>query len=698
MASSERNITVDYLQKITFSRLTLNEKKEIKAIGRPTPDLSIEQRSKSRDKEYTRQFNNNVYEKCDWLCGCEVKNALFCYPCLLFDGDASWTKIGVTDLRHLTQKITKHEQSAKHINSVIDLSMLGKADIAAQIDSGYKLSIAKHNEEVKKNRDTLSKIINCVKFCGKFELPLRGHDESNESKNPGVFLGLIDFTCQLDTSFNAHISNATVFKGTSKTVQNDLLDSMLVICRNRIKEEIRNANFLAVMCDETTDVHDVTQMVIVFRYEFKGKPVERFWGFYNVENQTGQELARVLLKELDTVIGDSHKLIAQTYDGAAALSGIHKGVQTLIKNVYPTAHFIHCYAHQLNLILEKATSQNTSVRVFFNSLSGLPAFFSKSPQRMAALEKVADRRIPRPSSTRWNFKSRTINTVKEIKEEIIECCSVLEKSNSKETGAAAVGIKKMLRDPEFGFWLDFFSEIMPHVDILYNQLQSRNIDATKANTSLNVFSSQIQTIREGISASHEEPVDQRKRKIGTDRVIAAKEVCDVIIMQCRARFSFTEHLEASKLLMVDKFQSYINEFPSDALTQAILAYPVLDGEKLKTELAVLYARPDLSTSNKLTDLLQLINENNLGSTFSETVKLLQILVTTPMSTAEAERCFSTLKRIKTFLRSTMDNERLSALAMISIENNMTTEINNFNEQVIDHYATSKTRRADFIFK
>ena len=77
MASSERKITVDYLQKITFSRLTLNEKKEIKAIGRPTPDLSIEQRSKSRDKEYTRQFNNNVYEKCDWLCGCEVKMHFF---------------------------------------------------------------------------------------------------------------------------------------------------------------------------------------------------------------------------------------------------------------------------------------------------------------------------------------------------------------------------------------------------------------------------------------------------------------------------------------------------------------------------------------------------------------------------------------------------------------------------------------------
>ena len=96
----------------------------------------------------------------------------------MFGGDLSWTKNGITDLRHLPQKIMKHEQSAKHMNNVIDLSVLGRVNIAIQIDSAHKLSIAKHIEEVKKNRTVLSEIINCVKFCGKFELPLRGHDET----------------------------------------------------------------------------------------------------------------------------------------------------------------------------------------------------------------------------------------------------------------------------------------------------------------------------------------------------------------------------------------------------------------------------------------------------------------------------------------------------------------------------------------
>ena len=88
-------------------------------------------------------------------------------------------------------------------------------------------------------------------------------------------------------------------------------------------------------------------------------------------------------------------------------------------------------------------------------------------------------------------------------------------------------------------------------------------------------------------------------------------------------------------------------------------------------------------------------ENNLQSTFSEVVKLLKILITTPMSTAEAERCFSTLKRIKTVLCSTMTNDRLSALGMITIENKMTTDTIDFNEQVINDFCNIKEQTDGF---
>jgi hypothetical protein len=45
-------------------------------------------------------------------------------------------------------------------------------------------------------------------------------------------------------------------------------------------------------------------------------------------------------------------------------------------------------------------------------------------------------------------------------------------------------------------------------------------------------------------------------------------------------------------------------------------------------------------------------------------------LTIPVTIASAERSFSKLKLIKSYLRSTMSQERLNGLAILSIENEM----------------------------
>ena len=47
-------------------------------------------------------------------------------------------------------------------------------------------------------------------------------------------------------------------------------------------------------------------------------------------------------------------------------------------------------------------------------------------------------------------------------------------------------------------------------------------------------------------------------------------------------------------------------------------------------------------------------------------RILQIFPTLPITTATSEGSFSTLKRIKTYLRNTMEEERLTGLALIVI--------------------------------
>ena len=127
-----------------------------------------------------------------------------------------------------------------------------------------------------------------------------------------------------------------------------------------------------------------------------------------------ESILTCILKEVKSLLSSDHKLIAQAYDGVSVMSGAVNGVQAKIKKHFPDAQYIHCYAHQLNLVMEKAASQNQSARVFFCTLYGFPAFLSRSPQRLSALDEVSSRHIPTLSSTRWNFKSRTVSKSKGI--------------------------------------------------------------------------------------------------------------------------------------------------------------------------------------------------------------------------------------------------------------------------------------------
>lgn len=261
--------------------------------------------------------------------------------------------------------------------------------------------------------------------------------------------------------------------------------------------------------------------------------------------------------------------------------------------------------------------------------------------------------------------------------------------------------------------------MMPHVDILYNQLQSRQTDAVKLRKCILNFNAQVQQLRENVSDlsvaaesqnsntgdAHtplkEDKIPrhrQQRNNAQTLNVVAAKEVCDLILAQANDRFEYTDHLEAAMLVFEEKFESYCSNFPTRILDVCVKAFPMLEKDMLRTELAILYSRQEFRCTGGAIQQLQLILESNLEPTFPQVVKLLRILITMPMTTSESERCFSTLKRIKTFLRSTMSEERLCALAMLSIEKEMIAEIPNFNERVIDRFATTKNRRMDFIFK
>ncbi|XP_040362733.1 uncharacterized protein LOC112166403 [Rosa chinensis] len=116
----------------------------------------------------------------------------------------------------------------------------------------------------------------------------------------------------------------------------------------------------------------------------------------------------------------------------------------------------------------------------------------------------------------------------------------------------------------------------------------------------------------------------------------------------------------------------------------------VDGEYLFRELKLL--REILPKQRMTTiDILNFLQERNT----CPVVRLVyRILLTVPVTVASAERSFSKLKLLKSYLRSTMSQERLNELALISIENEYLGKIN--CDKLIDQFAGKKARR--WIFK
>ena len=88
-----------------------------------------------------------------------------------------------------------------------------------------------------------------------------------------------------------------------------------------------------------------------------------------------------------------------------------------------------------------------------------------------------------------------------------------------------------------------------------------------------------------------------------------------------------------------------------------------------------------------------LHKDELITSYSKLVTAVVLFVTLPVTFATAETSFSKLKIIKTYLRSSIAQDRLDALAMISIE---AEEVRKLSiDKIIDEFAEKKARGEKF---
>ena len=89
----------------------------------------------------------------------------------------------------------------------------------------------------------------------------------------------------------------------------------------------------------------------------------------------------------------------------------------------------------------------------------------------------------------------------------------------------------------------------------------------------------------------------------------------------------------------------------------------------------------------------IIENHSVSASFPEVCTAMLLFLTIPVTTASAERSFSKFKLVKNYLRSTIAQERLQGLALLSIEQGTACKLN--LSKIIDRYAEMKARKKQF---
>ncbi|XP_066310904.1 uncharacterized protein [Miscanthus floridulus] len=445
------------------------------------------------------------------------KDSVFCFICHLFkkgSGSDAFVVNGWDNWNIGNAALIKHSGSKAH--KAAQERYIGFINPKVAID--YHID-KWTDEELRLYKKRLTYSLRCIKFLLLQGLAFRGNDESEESSNRGNFIELLKFLAGNSDEVNKYVlnnapGNCTL---TSPKIQKQIIHYCAIETRKKIIEELGDEPF-AILADESSDISHKEQLALCLRFVDKlGRPCEHFIGVVHVDDTTSLSLKEAIKGLLDSNGLSMTRIRGQGYDGASNMKDDIKGLKTLIMKESPSAYYIHCFAHQLQLVLVAVAKGNTDCKTFFDQVSILLNIVGVSCKRHgmlrnARLENVnkslqcgelesgsglnQEMGLPRPGDTRWGSHYKTI-------------CSIIAMYSSIHDVLVELGADIAYKDDwtkihfvlgafetfEFVFFVHLMYVILGYTNELSECLQRRDQDILNAISLVNVAKSRMQQLR-----------------------------------------------------------------------------------------------------------------------------------------------------------------------------------------------------------
>ena len=503
------------------------------------------------------------------------------------------------------------------------------------------------------------------------------------------------------------------------TVENEMMQIMALKILREIATNLQDSDFFTMMCDEATDVKNVSQLIVCLRWvdENLNAPDE----FIGLKDMPSTDADSIVTEHKDVLLRMRLKLEkcrGQCYDWSSTMSGAKSGVAVQIKNEESRALYTHCYAHSINLAVGDTMKSCPVLKDTIDNTYKLTKLVKKSPKRDVKLRAIQgntvsgeddeyEEMLKNPTiklfcHTRWTVRADCLKSIIENFDELQELLDwSLQNCSCSEMKGRIQGIKVHSLKFSYCFGIHLANMVLAHTDNLNQMLQGTQMTAIDAQVisracvttlqslqsedEFNLFWAKVKQFatahnvdapslphRRNAPIKHMlgKALGKHPEKVEVDYRRKYYAVLDTVVSCIKERFEQPDYEIYSSLEQLLVKAAMAKSYDEEFVTVTTFYRDEINSDLLSVQVKTLPAiiRSSDELVNTFYDVRNLVKElrQPLQALISEVVKIIKLIIVMPATNAVSERSFSSMIRLFTYLRTNMGPNRLNNTMVLHV--------------------------------
>ena len=415
------------------------------------------------------------------------------------------------------------------------------------------------------------------------------------------------------------------------------------------------------------------------------------------------------------------------------MAGVQSGVASRITASERRALFSHCYGHSLNLATQDTLKAVKIIGDCLDTVYEITKLIKKSPKREGIFNSIKDDisndspgiRVLCP--TRWAVKAEALASISENYRVLqLTWESAKDATTDTEMKARILGVASQMEKFDF-FAVELGRKILCMVDNLSRSLQAKLMSACEGQKLVQLTLSALMSLRTDEQFSLFWQYVEKRRSINDlvcppelprhRKVPRRFEVGSSISEQQNIspedhyRHIYFQALDTASTTITDRFNQrgyqMLQKLESVLLLDDASRHPLFEeiiqfygsdfdsADRLTTQLHILISSSGIETQRlNLQSIITYIKTltPQQKEYFSEVTKILKLILLMPATNATSERCFSALRRLKTWLRTTTSQQIINWCMILHVHKDRTDKLS--ITEIADEFITRNQSRID----